>query len=151
MASTMRYINMVSRCCSMYRSQRLEGTELGACHIPYILTLCRNPGITQDTLCKMVYINKSNVTRALSYLEQHGYVERIQSEADKRVLLVYPTEKAEEALPAIRSILKDWNEYITEDISESEMNAFMTVLEKIAKKAASYGELSETAGEGERL
>ena len=151
MASTMRYINMVSRCCSMYRSQRLEGTELGACHIPYILTLCRNPGITQDTLCKMVYINKSNVTRALSYLEQHGYVERIQSEADKRVLLVYPTEKAEEALPAIRSILKDWNEYITEDITEEELCAFMAVLEKIAKKAASYGELSETAGEGERL
>ena len=151
MAFTMRYINMVSRCCSMYRSRRLEGTELGACHIPYILTLCRNPGVTQELLCKMLYINKSNVTRALAYLEQHGYVFRKQSETDKRVWLVYPTEKANDTLPAIRSILKDWNEYITEDISEAEMNAFMSVLEKIAKKAADYCELSETAGEGEGL
>ena len=99
----------------------------------------------------MVYINKSNVTRALAYLEQHGYVRREQSETDKRVLLVYPTEKALNELPRIRSILKDWNEYITEDITEEELCAFMAVLEKIAKKAASYGELSETAGEGERL
>ena len=151
MASTMRYINMISRCCSMYRSQRLEGTELGACHIPYILTLYRNPGVTQESLGKMLYINKSNVTRALLYLEQHGYVRREQNETDKRVLLVYPTEKAITELPLIKSILKDWNEYITEDISAEELCTFMSVLERIAKRAADYGELSETAGEGERL
>ncbi len=151
MASTMRYINIISRCGMMYRADRLEGTELGACHFPYILTLCRNPGVTQEALCKMVYINKSNVTRALSYLESHGYVRREQSETDKRVLLVYPTDKAQEELPRIRSILKDWNEYITADINEEEAAVFMSVLQKIAKRAASYGELSDTAGEGERL
>ena len=151
MASTMRYINIISRCGAMYRTDRLAGTELGACHFPYILTLARNPGITQEALAKMVYINKSNVTRALSYLEQHGFVERKQSEADRRVLLVYPTQKAMDILPEIRSILKDWNQYITEDISEEELSAFNSVLEKIAKKSAEYGSLSDTAGEGERL
>ena len=88
----------------MYRTERLANTELGACHFPYILTLARNPGITQDTLAKMVYINKSNVTRALLYLEQHGFVERKQSETDRRVLLVYPTQKAMDILPEIRRI-----------------------------------------------
>lgn len=142
---------MISRCSTMYRAERLSDTDLSACHFPYILTLCRNPGITQEALGKMVYINKSNVTRALSYLEQHGFVERRQSEADRRVLLVYPTEKAINMLPEIRSILKDWNEYITADISEEEFTVFMSVLERIAKKSAAYGELSENAGEGERL
>jgi len=151
MASTMRYINMISRCSAMYRTDRLAGTELGACHFPYILTLCRNPGITQESLAKMVYINKSNVTRALLYLEQHGFVERKQSESDRRVLLVYPTDKAISMLPEIKSILKDWNEYITADISEEEFNVFISVLEKIAQKSAAYGSLSDTAGEGERL
>lgn len=151
MASTMRYINIISRCGAMYRTERLANTELGACHFPYILTLARNPGITQDTLAKMVYINKSNVTRALLYLEQHGFVERKQSETDRRVLLVYPTQKAMDILPEIRSILKDWNQYITEDISEEELSAFNSVLEKIAKKSARYASLSDTAGEGEAL
>lgn len=151
MASTMRYINIISRCGAMYRTDRLAGTELGACHFPYILTLARNPGITQETLAKMVYINKSNVTRALAYLEQHGFVRRVQSETDRRVLLVYPTQKALDMLPEIRSILKDWNEYITADINEEEFTVFMSVLEKIAKRAAEYGALADTAGEGERL
>lgn len=151
MASTMRYINIISRCGAMYRTDRLAGTELGACHFPYILTLARNPGITQETLAKMVYINKSNVTRALAYLEQHGFVRRVQSETDRRVLLVYPTQKALDILPEIRSILKDWNEYITADINEEEFTVFMSVLEKIAKRSAEYGALADTAGEGERL
>lgn len=151
MASTMRYINIISRCSAMYRTDRLSDTELGACHFPYILTLCRNPGITQEKLAKMIYINKSNVTRALSYLEQHGFVERRQSDTDRRVLLVFPTEKAKSMLPEIKSILKDWNEYITSDISEEEFAVFISVLEKIAGKSALYGELSDTAGEGELL
>lgn len=151
MASTMRYINIISRCCAMYRTERLEGTELGACHLPYILTLARNPGITQEKLGKMLYINKSNVTRALSYLEQKGFIERVQSDTDRRAMLVYPTPKALDMLPEIRGILKDWNEYITADISEEEMAVFMAVLEKISKKSGEYCSLSENAGEGERL
>lgn len=151
MASTMRYINIISRCCTMYRGDRLQDTPLGACHFPYILTICRNPGISQDKLAKCIYINKSNVTRALGYLEQHGFVTRTQCETDRRILLVYPTEKATEILPEIRNILRDWNEYITEDIDDAELAAFTSVLEKIARKAALYGSLSETAGEGERL
>ena len=78
-------------------------------------------------------------------------MERKQSESDRRVLLVYPTDKAISMLPEIKSILKDWNEYITADISEDEFNVFMSVLEKIAQKSAAYGSLSDTAGEGERL
>ena len=138
MASTMRYINIISRCCAMYRTERLEGTELGACHLPYILTLARNPGITQEKLGKMLYINKSNVTRALSYLEQKGFTERVQSDTDRRAMLVYPTQKALDMLPEIRGILRDWNEYITADIAEEEMAVFMSVLEKISKKPVNY-------------
>lgn len=93
MPSLMRYINVISRCGAVWRGDKLKDTDIGAAHTSYILTVCRHPGISQDKIAKRTYINKSNVTRNLAYLESCGYVERRQSETDKRVVEVYPTEK----------------------------------------------------------
>ena len=141
----MRYINIVSRCASMWRADKLEGTELGDQHYPYILTVCRNPGISQDAIARKLFINKSNVTRSLSYLETHGFVTREQSSEDRRITLVYPTEKAEEILPTVRSIIRGWNAYITEGFTEEELEMYMDMTERLAAKAAEYAKLSSDA------
>ena len=73
MPSISRYINIISRCGNMYRNERLKETDLGTAHHTYLFTICRNPGISQDKLAKMIYINKSNVTRNLAVLEKNGY------------------------------------------------------------------------------
>ncbi len=142
MPSLMRCINIISRCGAIYRSDRLAGTDLGETHHSYILTLCRSPGISQDSLSKKLFINKSNVTRTLSCLEAAGYVRREQSEKDRRVILVWPTEKAYAALPSIRGILQDWNDYIASDLSEEEKETLKEVLPKLAARAAAYAEHS---------
>ena len=105
MSSITRHINIISRCAGLYRTERLKDSDLGQNHHRYIFCICRHPGISQEELSRRVYINKSNVTRHLSYLEKNGYVERRQSEEDKRVTLVFPTEKANAALPALREIV----------------------------------------------
>ena len=145
MPSLMRYINIVSRCASMWRADKLEGTELGDQHYPYILTVCRNPGISQDAIARKLFINKSNVTRSLSYLETHGFVTREQSSEDRRITLVYPTAKAEEILPTIRTIIRGWNAYITEGFTEEELEMYMDMTERLAAKAADYAKLSSDA------
>ena len=85
MPTIMRQINVISRCEGLYRTDKLRGAELGACHHSYVLAVCRTPGISQEELARSICINKSNVTRHLAYLEEHGYVERRQSESDRRV------------------------------------------------------------------
>ena len=105
MPSFMRQINVIGRCSAMVRNQKLADTGLTGWHYSYILTLCRNPGQSQEHLARHIYINKSNVTRHLTQLEKNGYVERRQSEEDKRVMLVYPTEKAYEVLPRVREVV----------------------------------------------
>ena len=142
MPSLMRYINIVSRCASMWRADKLEGTELGDQHYPYILTVCRNPGISQDAIARRLFINKSNVTRSLSYLEAHGFVTREQSSVDRRITLVYPTEKAQDILPTVRSIIRDWNAYVTEGFTEEELEMYMDMTERLAAKAAEYAKIS---------
>ena len=119
----------------MVRNQKLADTGLTGWHYSYILTLCRNPGQSQEHLARHIYINKSNVTRHLTQLEKNGYVERRQSEEDKRVMLVYPTEKAYEVLPRVREVVRSWNSFLTEDFTPEEMEQFNSMLERITRKA----------------
>jgi len=140
MPSLMRKINVISRCAGIYREKRFKDLDLGACHAHYILSICKNPGISQDKLAQHICINRSNVTRQLSYLEEHGYVERRQSEEDRRVLMVYPTDKALEILPFVREVTREWNSYITDGFSEDEIDQLNEMLARLAKRAREYAE-----------
>lgn len=138
MPSLSRNINVISRCASAYRAEGLEGSGISAAHYFYIFAICKNGGVPQDTLAKTLYINKSSVARALQTLEADGFIERRQSESDRRVTLVYPTQKAEDVLPKIREVSKSWNEFLFEALDDSEREIFMTLLEKVANRASSY-------------
>lgn len=140
MPSISRYINVISRCGNMYRSERLKGTDLGTAHHTYLFTICRNPGISQERLARMIYINKSNVTRNLAVLEKNGYIERRPAEHDKRVMLVYPTQKAEDTLPLLRQIMRDWNDLVAADLSEEELEQLRAILSRIAERATGYAD-----------
>jgi DNA-binding MarR family transcriptional regulator len=145
MPSLTRYINIVSRCAAIWRADKLEGTELGDQHHSYILVVCRHPGISQDTIARRLFLNKSNVTRSLAYLEEHGFVTRERDREDRRQTLVYPTEKAFEVLPRVREIIKGWNSYITEDFTEEELEMYFAMTRRIAERAAEYAKLSSDA------
>jgi len=145
MPSLMRYINIVSRCATIWRTDKLEGTELGDQHYSYILIVCRRPGISQDAISRRLFINKSNVTRSLSYLEEHGFVTRERDPEDRRQTRVYPTEKAIDILPRVREMIKGWNSYITEGFTEEEMEMYLSMTERLAERAAEYAKLSSDA------
>lgn len=138
MPKLMKEINIISRCAHIYRCDKLQGSDLSSIHLTYIIAICRNEGISQEALAKQIYINKSNVTRQLEYLETHGYAERRQSDTDKRVTLVYPTEKARKMLPEAIKILSEWESYLTEGFTAEELKIFDSVLEKISVRAKNY-------------
>jgi DNA-binding MarR family transcriptional regulator len=60
--------------------------------------------------------------------------------------LVYPTEKAEKLLPIIKEATENWESFLFDSLEESEREQFMTTLEKLYRKAASYVE-NEREGE----
>ena len=143
MPSIMRCVNVISRCAAMYRADKMPSKDFSACQHTYILTICHHPGISQEQLARYIPLNKSNVARTLAALEERGYVERRQSETDKRVTLVYPTQKMLKIYPAVKSVADEWNEYLVSDLSEEEKIQFRNTLEKISLRAAAYVESKE--------
>lgn len=139
----MKKINTISRSAVTYRNDKLDDKSLSPLFHSYVFIISKHPGISQEELSNELCINKSNVTRGLTNLEDMGYIRRESDKVDKRVMRVFPTEKMLEELPKIRGILRSWNEYLTEDIDNNEIEIFQSVLERISNKAKQYMENRE--------
>ena len=138
MSTIMRKVNILSRAEAVYRSDRLSSSTLSPCHHSYILAITGNPGLTQDELAKHLCVNKSSVTRQISYLEEHGYVSRVSSESDKRSFRLFPTDKMTNVLPEVRNIVLGWNDYLGSALSNDEYDTLHFLLDKIIAKAEKY-------------
>ena len=122
----------------MYKADRLREETFLPIHYNYVIPICRHPGMSQEQLARHVYLDKCNVTRHLSKLEENGYVERRSSDSDKRVTLVYPTGKLEALFPKIRQANQEWDSYILDGLSEDEIRHFEETLFKIVTRAKEY-------------
>lgn len=135
MPKFMKLLNNISRSQSVYRADNLKVEGICPHHHTFILAICRMSGCSQDELAKEICLNKSTVARTLNHLEEKGYVRREENSDDKRSMLVYPTEKMLEILPQVRILAKEWNNLISKDIPEEELEIFFSVLSRIEEKA----------------
>ena len=140
MSQIVRDITEIARCGVQYRSDKLAPLGLKSCHASYLTEICENPGISQDKLARRICINKSNVARQVAALEEDGFVLRKPSEADKRVMELYPTEKTLELMPQISQVLMCWEDFIAEDITEEEKDLITALLMKMKARAGLYME-----------
>lgn len=140
MSQLNRQMLAIARCNTQYRSEKMAPYGLKACHTSYLMNICANPGISQDQLAQRILINKSNVARQVAVLEEEGYLRREPSSQDRRVMELYPTEKALALLPQVKQILIDWEQYITEDVTAEEVETVTRVLAKMKDKAALWME-----------
>ena len=135
MARIMRNVGEVWRCANLYRTEEYEALGIGSYQDSYIVDICAHPGVTQEQLSKIMYVHKSNVARQVSSLEEKGFVERRPDPADRRNLLVYPTQKAVAVLDKIRAVHAQWRERLLEGFSEEERAAIGVYLERLAENA----------------
>ena len=140
MTQIIRDMLEISRCGVQYRSDNLAQFGLKSIHASYLMEICANPGISQDRLARIICINKSNVARQVAVLEEDGFVRRVPSAADKRVMELYPTEKTLNILPQISDMLMRWENCITHDLTEEEKELLSALLRKMSSRAAGYME-----------
>ena len=130
----------IIRCGIQFRGERTAPFGLKSCHISYLSRICCYPGISQDQLAQMMFINKSNVARQAATLEEDGFVTRTPSAADKRVMELYPTEKTLALLPQLSQILTRWEGCITSSLTAEEIELLSGLLAKMKARASQYME-----------
>lgn len=88
-------------------------------------------GLTQRELGEELDIRPSSVGELVRKLEAKGLVMRKNSEIDRRVMHVYLTEEGRGVLSSVSSDTEDVQENLFQDISESERDNFILVVDKM--------------------
>ena len=130
-----RTLTVIMRCADNYRGKLLAPLGLTACQAPYILYCARRPGASQEQIASALHTSRSSATRQLTALEENGFITRESDRKDRRLTLVYPTRKAEEAFPQIREINRQWQEAITRGMDEKDKEALLRMLEVMRQEA----------------
>ena len=133
-----KMVGIIERCAMDYKNQRLQELGLSSCNYVYIISICKNPGISQEELVKKIFVNKSNVTRNLKSLESNGYIYKETDVNDKRVNKIYPTKKAVEVLPKLREVLREWKGVLLSGLSVEEQDILEILLEKLVNNAVGH-------------
>lgn len=135
MAKFMKMLNNISRSQAVYRHNNISIPDLNGGPYSFMLAICHTPGRSQEELAQELCLNKSTVARALTRLEEKGYITRAPLPSDKRRFSVHPTEKMLEVLPQIRQVSAEWTALLSEGIDQEELKIFNSVLERMQARA----------------
>ena len=138
MSQIIRDITEIVRCTSQFRTEALAPMGLKSCHASYLTEICAAPGISQDQLASRICINKSNVARQAAILEEDGFITRIPSPTDKRIMQLFPTQKTLELLPRITRILSGVEIFLTDGLSEQEKDLLENMIARMLSKASGW-------------
>lgn len=128
----------IIRCAVQFRGEKTAPFGLKSCHISYLSRICCYPGISQDQLAQMMFINKSNVARQAAALEKNGFITRTPSPSDKRTLQLHPTQKARDLIPQLEQIVMEWDQQITAGLTEEEVQTVSGILQKMKDNATRW-------------
>ena len=146
MERVMKYINRIYRTSILDRQDAFANFGLSGYQLSYILQICHHPGISQDNLAKLIYVNKSTVTRQLNQLEKGDFIIRQTNPQDRRVIELYLTDKSVSLLPEIHRVILDWNDELTSILSQEEKEQFIYMLKRVAAQATLRVEHKDLAG-----
>ena len=100
-------IHNISKNQIKYLKSRIEEYDLGR-EIRYVMMVYDNPGCSQDDLVNIYGESKANVAKALRKLEDEDFIKREVNPNNRRKYMLRATSKAEELVPKVRQISKDW-------------------------------------------
>ena len=78
-------------------------------------------------------MDSSTLTGIIDRMERNGYVERRPNPADRRSLMIYLTDKAQELGPRILEFADELDTTLRQPFSKEEMNNFERVLRALAE------------------
>lgn len=97
----------------------------------FLKAILINPGINQDQLTHLLKFDKATTARSMKQLEQEGYIVRKADPNDRRSLLVYPTDKAEQFHPVLAQLLDASNNRLMQPLTEEEGDQLISLLNKV--------------------
>jgi DNA-binding MarR family transcriptional regulator len=133
MAVEDRLIFLISKVCqkliiNLQKAFSESGLEVTPVQVGLLFFLQKNDGSSLTQISQGLMLENPTVTGLIDRLEKLGYVKRSDHPSDRRVYLVYLTEKGNKVANKALPIVKKLNEQIKEGYSKEEIENFKKVL-----------------------
>lgn len=100
--------------------------------IEYISYASKKGNVYAKDIEKKFNMRRATVAEILSLMEKNNLIERKANESDGRLKQIILTEKSLEIKNRIKKEVKKVEEDLRKDLSEQEVNQFMTILRKMS-------------------
>lgn len=126
-----REIAKTKACTTTDNEQNINAvSHVGKCIIAYLRDH-NHIDIFQKDLEEEFQVRRSTMSKALTLLENRGYISREAVSNDRRLKKIVLTDKAESVATNINMYRKNLEEKMVENISAEELTSFKITLEKI--------------------
>lgn len=128
-----RLIFLISKVCQklilhLQKAFSEGGIEVTPIQVMLLFFLQKNDGSSLTQISQGLMLENPTVTGLIDRLEKSGYVERTDDPYDRRVYLIYLTEKGNKVASQALPIVKKLNEQVKEGYSKNEIESFKKVL-----------------------
>ena len=113
------------------RKLKTHGIEINPAQGRIMFVLWRNDGIPIADLAKQTSLGKSTLTHMLDRLEQSGYVRRVPSPRDRRMVLIERTEKDRAFQQLYVQVSQEMTALFYDGFSDAEIDVFEEYLVRI--------------------
>lgn len=134
-------INRISRNIRKIKNQEMAEYDLRSVHVSCLYYLYLSENLTATDLCERCEEDKATISRALDYLENHGYITREPKDAKRYKSPLSLTQKGIEVGKKIASKIDGVLDAISVGLTEEERIAFyrsLTIisncLDEVSKK-----------------
>lgn len=93
--------------------------------------LWKENGCTQNYLSKNIYRDYPITSRLIDTLEKEGYIKRKSDKKDRRVRLIFLTEKGSKMEKEVVNIVNTMVEKVTQNIPPKQLETTQKILDKI--------------------
>ncbi|CAA0121265.1 Transcriptional regulator SlyA [Halioglobus japonicus] len=130
--SEARYLALLHRQMMKQLERELAPLNIGPGRYLYLFSLYIRDGRRQQELADAIGVDKAAATRALSRLEECGYVRRSADKEDRRAVRVYLTAKGRKLRPKLETAAIHCIDNLTSELADDERQELRRLLAKMA-------------------
>ena len=111
----------------------------------YILINIHKDGTPVSQIANSTGVKTTSLSRVLSNLESLGFIYRETNSSDKRSVKVYLTELGKEKRKVAKDVVREFNEYMEDQLTEKEKEQLIKTLQKLNESAQAYAPVEAVA------
>lgn len=132
------HIAMIHRLSRFNIEPMAQEIGFSASQIPFMATIYKNPGISQDEISALVYIDKAATARQLTKLEKNGFITREIDPGNKRKKQIFLTQKGKDVESYFWKMIKENNERSLHGFSQEETEIINILLSRALENQINF-------------